>query len=70
MNQSKRSGVILDERRAVFDPVTTVQVANTAVDRELGSMNVPAYDTIQTAAARFAGDRLLEAVNVLPSSVQ
>ena len=54
-----------DERRQAFDPVAVVAVEDAVDVANLGLVDVAADDAVETAAARLARERLLEARDVV-----
>ena len=55
--------VVLDDRRAAFDPVAAIEIVD-AVDHAIGRvMDMAADDAVGVVPAGFAGDGLLEGAN-------
>src|SRR5262245_49022318 len=54
----------LHQSRQALDPVAIVAIEDTADRAELRLVDVPAHDTVDTAAARFLGERDLEISDV------
>ena len=51
---------VLDDRRAAFDPVAAIDVAQAGVVADHGMMDVPADHAVNAAPASFGGERGLE----------